>query len=680
MSALTQQTINQILALIDAIDTSDNQFINDNNNSNVINASSSVDHSIFGQDGNDTINGNDGNDLLAGNQGRDVINGGNGNDFISGGGRPEEILLSIGPADVLSSGFTEDELFGGAGGDILFGDFGNDELTGGADDDLLLGAEGDDTYFFEPGHGNDTIEDGFGVTRIEARHLGITLINGTTLGTTGITLVAVGNDLVISSNETPEDSITYRNFFVDLPEIEIAVNPGGTLVTTSEILTYDIPGLGSVFEVDTSVPGEFTFSGYKISEVNADYDSTADEVVFSAVDENVIGEFRVPFSQSAGQYIFDDGVSALNPAPMEIVGTQHPVNQVLLQYFGTSISDDQWIIGSDDKIETIITGSGNDVIDPNGTISSDFIGGGAGNDTYIFGKGYGTVLLSSNPTQGETATSGENDTIFLKDLNVTDVDLSHVSTISANVSQNEFRIIYTNEDGTKDTLRVPEVSVEHIENIIFADGTQVGNLVLGDNVASFRADGSSAAFGTNGDDWLLSGVGRQDLIANGGDDVVFGSAQNNRLEGGNGNDILYAGGSNDQIIGGTGDDLIYGQAGNDVHTGGSGADTFVFDTSDINTITDVLFNNNRLTDFSTAEGDVIRFENLIEGFDPLTDAISDFVQLVDVNNQSIIRVDRDGGGDGFQDLIRFVGANGSTPAQVDFTIDDLVNGGNLEIV
>lgn len=76
------------------------------------------------------------------------------------------------------------------------------------------------------------------------------------------------------------------------------------------------------------------------------------------------------------------------------------------------------------------------------------------------------------------------------------------------------------------------------------------------------------------------------------DDFFYGLA---------GNDILKSLKGNDHLDGGDGNDLLFGGDGKNTLTGGSGADAFIFETSlsgrQVNTI----------TDFSSAEGDVLRF-------------------------------------------------------------------------
>lgn len=107
---------------------------------------------------------------------------------------------------------------------------------------------------------------------------------------------------------------------------------------------------------------------------------------------------------------------------------------------------------------------------------------------------------------------------------------------------------------------------------------------------------------------------------------------------------MYGGAGNDQLHGGSGSDILYGEAGNDVLYGGVGADTmtgctgldrFVFDSSTASIDT--------IKDFSKTE-DTLDLSNLLTSFDPVTNAITDFVQITNSGTNSIVKVDLDGAG------------------------------------
>lgn len=133
---------------------------------------------IYGSDGNDTLNGTwwsdtilgrGGDDLIAAGDGSDSVLGGTGHDTINGGAGNDTLLGEAGNdslsgeagKDSLLGGDGNDSLFGGADNDTLSGDAGDDSLDGGDGADSVLGGAGNDTL--HGGAGNDTLSGGSGM-------------------------------------------------------------------------------------------------------------------------------------------------------------------------------------------------------------------------------------------------------------------------------------------------------------------------------------------------------------------------------------------------------------------------------------------------------------------------------------------------------------------------------------
>jgi Ca2+-binding RTX toxin-like protein len=95
-------------------------------------------------------------------------------------------------------------------------------------------------------------------------------------------------------------------------------------------------------------------------------------------------------------------------------------------------------------------------------------------------------------------------------------------------------------------------------------------------------------------------------------DSLYGTAYNDVITGGSGADYIYGNGGND---------VIYGAGGADYLTGGAGADTFLFKAAT------ALGSSVTIADFNAGDGDKIDLHDVISTYDPLTMAISDFVQL-----------------------------------------------------
>ena len=147
------------------------------------------------------------------------------------------------------------------------------------------------------------------------------------------------------------------------------------------------------------------------------------------------------------------------------------------------------------------------------------------------------------------------------------------------------------------------------------------------------------------------------------DDILFGLDGADTLNGNNGDDALHGGNGSDDLYGGDGDDVLYGGAGVDMLYGQSGADTFVFD--------DIASSDN-VQDFNLSEGDKLDVSDLISGYDPLSDAISDFVQITESGSNSYLSVDADGGADNFFQVAYLYNTTGLTDEEALETSGNLI--------
>ncbi len=127
--------------------------------------------------------------------------------------------------------------------------------------------------------------------------------------------------------------------------------------------------------------------------------------------------------------------------------------------------------------------------------------------------------------------------------------------------------------------------------------------------------------------------------------------------------MLFGIAGDDTLYGDDGNDILKGGSGVDTLNGGSGADTFILSHTDIDTI----------EDFSVAEGDIMDVSQLLEGYDPLNGAISDFIQITDNGVDSIVSIDVNGGADNFVQVATLLGATGLTDE------DALETSGNLKV-
>lgn len=135
--------------------------------------------------------------------------------------------------------------------------------------------------------------------------------------------------------------------------------------------------------------------------------------------------------------------------------------------------------------------------------------------------------------------------------------------------------------------------------------------------------------GSNQADWIVGGVAGE---------VINGGNGNDTLRGGDGNDLLSGDGGADLLYGENGNDTLYADVGGNTLSGGAGADTFRFTS----TSTDAPID--RITDFSTAQGDVLNIKDILIGYDPLTKVITSYIEMTTSGANTIMKIDRDGTG------------------------------------
>ncbi|MCL4677702.1 MAG: type I secretion C-terminal target domain-containing protein [Alphaproteobacteria bacterium] len=547
-----------------------------------------------------TLQGTTGNDTLVADASNDTLLGGNGNDDLSGG-------------------LGDDILSGGNGADILFGGLGNDRLDGdgGADLYKFYAGHGDD-ILWESGTDIDTLEFGPGVTLAD---LEIIRISNTAL--------RIG---ILPSAGTGSITVEFGNL---------------EILKFADASTFDLRTMDQTL-IGTS--GNDTLRGMLAGSMG-----TGSDTIYGM-----------------------DG------------------NDILYADAGNE---------SDVKVNWLYGGNGNDSLYGDG--GNDELYGEADNDTLT---GYGGHDTLAGGTGDDTATGGAGDDRYLfnyGDGNDTFLDTGGADRIvfGAGItaaSLNVFRISNDNvkieiDGGTGGSIVISGQTIGNIiETLEFADsstvtltsydltlnGTSAGETLYGVNVGGSGVDtiyghgGNDIIYGyrgtTNaqanflyagdGDDQVHGGSGVDTIEGNVGNDTLRGYNGSDTIDGGDGNDLIYGGSQDDILIGGAGNDQLFGDNDNDILigglgadelTGGNGSDIFRFVEGEAFDAVDTI------KDFNTTY-DSIDVADLLEGFDPLTDAITDFVQITTSGSDSLVAVDADGGGDNFIQIAVILNKTGLT--------------------
>ncbi|NCT07801.1 MAG: type I secretion C-terminal target domain-containing protein [Alphaproteobacteria bacterium] len=215
------------------------------------------------------------------------------------------------------------------------------------------------------------------------------------------------------------------------------------------------------------------------------------------------------------------------------------------------------------------------------------------------------------------------------------------------------------------------------------------NVYMGDGDDLIRITGTTETFGLyngsniyfgDGNDTLDSGNSvpylQGDIFFGSGDDVFLGNylyfSPAYSVYMGDGDDIVNTGTQgaynfdNADFFLGSGNDTFYIRGTGEIEQvwGEADADTYIFS---------FVGGTTTINDFSMADGDVIDISQILTGYDPMSDLISDFVRFVDVGADAYLQVDSNGGADGFTTLVTLIGGAGLDASTLEIS-------GNLDTV
>lgn len=587
--------------------------LNGTKSADILLAPDSLDWTIFGLGGADSITGNIGNDTIDGGAGNDTLGGGDGNDtFFIGtgygtdsydGGIGYDILKALtdnvnigissitnieeisadGHLGVTISGDASDNIFdfsnvilNGIG--LIFGGNGNDTIIGnalsaniidgGAGNDTLIGGAGDDIFQVGLNAGLDSFNGGTGFDTIIASANGAKISAAALMG---IEAISGGSFFSVQIFATANDDILD---FKNMTLTNIAnIDGGAGNDTITGSVGDDIISGGDGDDILNGGAGNDTLSsgkGFDILSGGAGDDS---------------------FYVSSGMDIYKGGsgydviYAAQNGANLQIdTGLMSSIEEISANGFlGMTISaansagskiDLRHIFITDDDIAGIYGGNGDDTIF--GSFTYDYIYGGLGNDSL---DGYNGDDELHGGGGADTLTGGLGFDTLYGDAG---------DDILNGGSQDDVLFGGAGNDTLMATMAggYDEYNGDNGYDMILAEsGLKNINIARFYGIEEISWDGSHLATiqGSLGDDVFdfslvkLTGIAGIDMQS--GNDAVIGSAQDDVIDGNIGNDT---------IIGGAGNDIITGGADVDILTGGAGNDVFKDKAANLNgdTITD----------------------------------------------------------------------------------------------
>ena len=664
---------------------------------------------IYGTSSNDTLNGDPNgvsNDTLIGYGGNDTLNGklgsdsyewsvGDGNDTINETGGVDQLVLhnvlesdirieksgtynlkiNIGSEYITVNSQYMSDYYNSTGYDqyqvesillddstvidlttynTLVGTSSNNSITGfnaattfsgEAGNDTLYGKANGDTYVWDVGDGNDTINETGGIDQLVLHNVLESDIRIEKSGTYNLK-INIGSEYITVNSQYMSDY--YNSTGYDQYQVESILLDDSTVI---DLTTYNtLVGTSG----NNSITG-FNAATTFIGEAGNDtlYGKTnGDTYVWDVGDGNDTINETGGVDQLVLHNVLESDIRIEKSGTYNLkinIGSEYiTVNSQYMSDYYNSTGYDQYQVESillDDSTvidlttyATLVGTSGNNSI-TGFNAATTFIGE-AGNDT-LYGKANGDTYVwdvgDGNDTINET---GGIDQLVLHNVLESDIRLEVSGTYNLKIHVGS-EYITVNSQYMSDYYNSTGYDQYQVESILLDDSTTIDLL----NNLTFAGTSSNETInGLNGSD-ILSGLdGNDTLNAKDGDDSLFG---------GNGSDYLYGNGGDDVLYGGAGIDMLYGNAG---------ADTFVLD--------DLSYSDN-IQDFDLTAGDKLDVSDLLIGYDPLTDAITDFVQITESGSNSYLNVDADGGADNFVQVAYIYNETGLTDE------DALETSGNL---
>ncbi|MGH0004656.1 calcium-binding protein [Pseudovibrio ascidiaceicola] len=462
------------------------------------------------------------------------------------------------------TGTSSDDLIMGLGGnDTLTAGSGHDTLVGGAGNDQLKGGSGNDTYVFSRGFGKDTLTETSGTDTIRFE-------DGITLADLKIVADAGNLKFYLVDVENPnqplddiENVLTIKNWSADNPHIERFEFADGTILSSIELLEsgqlklhgfagVDNVILGSVYDdVVNGSDGNDTLSagqgaggwqyiagyggndtylygkGHGAVLINAhegegdgtdtvrftdlslsdlrigthEYSSTSPQgtaLKFGWSDGGDSGQLRIAnMGQHIERFEFADGtilssIELLESGQLKLHGFAGVDNVIL-----GSVYDD--VVNGSDGNDTLSAGQG--------AGGWQYIAGYGGNDTYLYGKGHGAVLINAHESEGDGT-----DTVRFTDLSLSDLRIGTHEYSSTSPQGTALKFGWS-DGGDSGQLRIANMG-QHIERFEFADGTILSGIEV-------RDDGRLELIGTSEDDVIIGSASGEIVTGNEGTDTFI---------------------------------------------------------------------------------------------------------------------------------------------------------------
>lgn len=606
-----------------------------------------------------------------------------GDTTIDGGGADDLIWSNAGD-DLIHGRAGDDVIDGGPGNDLIYGDEGSDTISGGDGADYLSGGDGNDTLVFQPDIQFDSIYGASIVGSPDAPDSGPLYMVGGTNGSTDTFDGGAGYDTVQLTNGNDTFFLTNANY-------EYNENSGPVRLVDVEQINA---GAGN--DIVDLTHGTYTYGDIVIHGGNGDdhlWSSVGNDTLYgeNGYDDLYGGIGNDTLYGGAGNDILRGGPAG-GAGVLQVTETPFEFHDNVL--FPDLVERTDIYNLDPPRGDALGIVPGDLAVSYETTATITFLESGAGyhNSLGVYNIAADGTIQSvqmaftdvhdyAPGTEYNVALPGAPDTDFGFFIVANGANKNHDYS-KMDLDHGEFRFVY--DYGHSDERAANITDGEDDIKLVFYGDDGSEHVIVGSNNHIYHTTDRGGPTNLNGDsaDHVVSGltadgdnstlrIGFEDL-PNLGDadynDVVFdvniGSQTTETLLV-NDNDILYGGAGNDTLDGGVGDDILNGGTGADLLHGGQGADTFVFDNIDghVDTIDDFELGNDKLD-----------IADILQGYDAVSDAISDFVQVTHNSaGATEIAVNADGSAGGTYQAVAVI--TGGLAANE--TLADMINHGAI---
>ena len=376
-------------------------------------------------------------------------------------------------------------------------------IEGTDDSNVIRTGSGDDTIF--AGAGNDTVDAGAG-NDVLIGGTGNDVLNGSTGQDTYIFNAGDGMDIV--SDGPGEGNRLVFGPGVSSNSVTLGLGTGDSLFVRTGVAGDAIGILGSLEGGDSPSIDALEFADGTTLSIEELF-ARGIEITGTAGADTLTGTSLIDrISGAAGDDVIVGGLSAD-------------------------------ILRGDEGSDQLFGGDGDDLLD--GGADTDVLNGEAGQDTYVFGRGYGQDILQDSPVEQ----SGPNTIQLTSGISPDEVRLE------ARRSEDGVSVVLT-INGTQDELTLlgaSDPSLLPISQILFADGTSWDTAEILTLIEGLRV--TAAPTGS-----FLEGTGfRDELLGAAGNDFLDGLGGADRMVGGAGDDLYRVEHPGDVVVEAVGEGL-----------------------------------------------------------------------------------------------------------------------------